>query len=172
MELTMKMIVAMDPTGIIGVNGGMPWHYREDFRRFKKLTMGGTLIMGRKTWDSLPGGLPGRRTIVISRQKLDSDVEIYASVDTALLAAGSDQHGTNGDVWVCGGAEIYRLFLEKACADIAEVDVTIVPAVTEFPEGAVVTRFPVNLLEERYTVKSERQNAEDPRLIHRQYVRK
>jgi len=168
----MKMIVAMDPTGIIGVNGAMPWHYKADFKRFKKVTMGGTLVMGRKTWESLPGPLPGRRTIVLTRDtSYHGAPEVYTGLDAAILAAGSDQHGFFGDVWVCGGEEIYKLFLEQSCTDIDVVDVTFVPAVTPH-QGAAVARFPVNLLEERFTVSKEWRNEDDPRLTHRLYVRK
>jgi len=167
----MKIIVAMTPSGVIGVDGGMPWHYPSDLRRFKRLTMGGTLIMGRRTWDSLPGVLPGRRVLVLSRQRLDSDVEVYGSVDTALLAAGSDQHGGNGEVWVCGGGEIYTAVLTQACADVEAVDVTIVPEV--FPHrDSHITRFPTNLLEERFQLECEERDKDDPCLLHRTYLPK
>jgi len=168
------MIVAMDPTGIIGVNGGMPWHYKADFKRFKEMTMGGTLIMGRKTWESLPGPLPGRRSIVLTRASNYTAVgaEVYAGIDAAILAAGSDQHGPSNGVWICGGAEIYRLFLEQACADIEMVDVTIVPSVEITTDEQDVTRFPINLLEERFIGVGGYVNSADLRLTHKQYMRR
>jgi dihydrofolate reductase len=167
----MKIIVAMTPNGIIGVDGGMPWHYPADLKRFKRLTMGGTLIMGHLTWRSIGKHLAGRRIIVLSRSQPDADVEIYASLGTALLAAGSDQHGLSTGTWVCGGGEVYKAVLTQACGDVEAVDVTIVPEVFPHMDSHVV-HFPTNLLEERFQLECEERDKDDPCLLHRTYLPK
>jgi dihydrofolate reductase len=104
------LIYARASNGVIGNEGAIPWHIPADLKRFKALTMGKPMIMGRKTFDSLPGLLPGRRHIVLTR---DSDwqaegAETAYSVGEALELAGQ------GEVAVIGGAEIYDLFLPLA----------------------------------------------------------
>jgi dihydrofolate reductase len=103
------LIVARADNNVIGLDGSMPWHLPADLKRFKALTMGKPMIMGRKTFDSLPGLLPGRRHIVLTRD-LDwsaPGAEVTHDVDQALSLAGNDAS-------VIGGAEIYRLFLPRA----------------------------------------------------------
>lgn len=105
----MTLIVARADNNVIGLDGKMPWHIPADLKRFKVLTMGKPMIMGRKTFDSLPGLLPGRRHIVLTRDRhwSASGAEIAHDVDQALALAGNDAS-------VIGGAEIYRLFLPRA----------------------------------------------------------
>ena len=105
-----SLIVARADNGVIGVDGGLPWRVSADLRRFKQITMGAPMIMGRKTFDSLPGLLPGRRHIVITRDEAWSDdgAEAVHSRDEALRTANAPH------VWVIGGAEIYALFLPVA----------------------------------------------------------
>ena len=100
-------VVAMTPSGVIGLDGDMPWRLSSDLRRFKRLTMGGALIMGRRTYDSIGRPLPGRRTIVLTRNRDWSmpGVERAASPEEALALAGNDP------VFVVGGAEIYQILL-------------------------------------------------------------
>jgi dihydrofolate reductase len=104
------LILARADNGVIGKDGDIPWHIPADLRRFKQLTLGSPMIMGRKTFDSLPGLLPGRRHIVLTRDEAwDEDgAEVVHSVEAALKAANAPH------VWVIGGAEIYRLFLPLA----------------------------------------------------------
>lgn len=109
------LIYARARNGVIGNEGAIPWHIPEDLKRFKALTMGQDnqglpMVMGRKTFDSLPGILPGRRHIVLTR---DADwqaegAEIARSVGEALELSGT------GEVAVIGGAEIYSLFMPLA----------------------------------------------------------
>ncbi|KAA9006530.1 dihydrofolate reductase [Paenibacillus spiritus] len=110
METT--LIWAMDRNGLIGRENGMPWSIPRDFAFFKERTMGKTMLMGRKTWESLGSRpLPGRRSIILTR---DPDyraegAQVAASTEEALkLAKGSDE------LMVIGGAEIYRLTLPYA----------------------------------------------------------
>ena len=97
----------MTPTGVIGLNGDMPWRLSSDLRRFKQLTMGGVLIMGRRTYDSIGRPLPGRRTIVVTRNPEWSSEGVYSAPnpEKALKMAGQDR------CFVVGGAEIYRQML-------------------------------------------------------------
>jgi dihydrofolate reductase len=105
-----SLVVASSRNGVIGKDGGLPWHISSDLKLFKQITMGKPVIMGRKTWDSLPRKpLPGRRNIVISR-KADLTVdgaEFVSGVDKALASACVDHPP---EVAVIGGGEIYRLF--------------------------------------------------------------
>jgi len=106
-EKTVSMIVAAAENGVIGKDGDMPWRLSADLKNFKQITMGSTIIMGRKTWDSIQRLLPGRTTVIITR-KTDFKVEgaiVVGSFESALSAT-EDQ-----TPFVVGGAEIYRLAL-------------------------------------------------------------
>lgn len=128
------LILARAANGVIGADGKMPWHLPADLRRFKQLTMGRPMIMGRKTFDSLPAVLEGRRHIVLTRDPdwQDEGAEPVASVEEALKRANAPQ------AMVIGGAEIYRLFL--ALADRIELtEVGLEPkgdAVIDYPDPA------------------------------------
>jgi dihydrofolate reductase len=100
-------VVAATPSGVIGLNGDMPWRLRSDLQRFKKLTMGGVLIMGRRTYDSIGRPLPGRRTIVVTRNRQWSAEGVESAPDPA--AALALVGGCRG--FVVGGAQIYRALL-------------------------------------------------------------
>jgi dihydrofolate reductase len=102
-------LIAITPSGVIGRDGDMPWKLSSDLRRFKRLTMGGVLIMGRKTYDSIGRPLPGRETIVITRDPTWSaeGVSTAGSPDQALTLAGGRP------TYVVGGAEIYRQLLPQ-----------------------------------------------------------
>jgi dihydrofolate reductase len=120
-EITIVLARAIN--GVIGKNGTLPWHIPGDLRRFKALTMGSAMIMGRKTFDSLPGVLPGRRHIVMTHDpdwKVEG-TEVAHDVDSAIKLAGATP------ISVIGGAAIFELF--EPIADkieltevIAEVD--------------------------------------------------
>jgi dihydrofolate reductase len=103
-----SFVVAVARNGVIGREGGLPWHISSDLKRFKEITMGKPVVMGRKTWDSLPRRpLPGRRNIVITRQPdfRAEGADVVATPEAALsLCAGAPE------VAVIGGGEIYRLF--------------------------------------------------------------
>lgn len=104
------LILARAANGVIGAGGKMPWHLPADLRRFKQLTMDRPMIMGRKTFDSLPAILEGRRHIVLTRDPewQDEGAEPVATIEEALKLANAPH------VMVIGGAEIYRLFLPLA----------------------------------------------------------
>jgi dihydrofolate reductase len=104
------LVVARATNGAIGLNGDLPWRISADLRRFKALTMGSAMIMGRRTFDSLPRVLPGRRHIVLTRDRNWSapGAEVAHSVEEALSMAGDEP------VSIIGGAEIFDLFLPHA----------------------------------------------------------
>ena len=104
------LVAAIAANGVIGADGGMPWHIPEDFRRVKRLTMGKPLVMGRKTFESLPGVLPGRRHIVITRDIAwhAEAAEVAYSLEAALALAAAPQ------IVIFGGAAIYALALPRA----------------------------------------------------------
>jgi dihydrofolate reductase len=104
------LVVAIADNGVIGKDGGIPWHISEDMKRFKAMTMGHTLVMGRKTWDSLPKKpLPGRVNVVVTRQ---ADWRPEGALTAASL--GQATAGTSGTVMVIGGEEIYQRALPMA----------------------------------------------------------
>ncbi|MEK6248518.1 MAG: dihydrofolate reductase [Planctomycetales bacterium] len=120
----LSIIVAMDRNRVIGRDGGLPWHISADLKRFKQLTMGQPIIMGRKTYDSIGRPLPGRRSIVISRNRgyAAEGVEVVRNLDEALRLAESAE-----EVFVIGGSSIYELALsltDRLCITqvAAEVD--------------------------------------------------
>jgi dihydrofolate reductase len=104
------LVVARAQNGVIGRDGQLPWHIPADLKRFKTLTMGSVMVMGRKTFESLPGLLPGRRHIVLTRDPGWSapGVEVAHGVDQALELAGSEP------VTVIGGAHVFASFLPLA----------------------------------------------------------
>ena len=98
------LVVAIADNGVIGKDGAIPWHISEDMKRFKALTLGHTIVMGRKTWDSLPKKpLPGRVNVVVTRQ---TDWQAEGAITASSL--GQATAGTSGTVMVIGGAEIYE----------------------------------------------------------------
>lgn len=110
-------IVAMDEGRLIGKNDGLPWHLPEDLKHFKQLTTGHVVVMGRKTWESLPAKfrpLPGRLNVVVSRTpaSIDAPPEVLraASPEEALRLACEAASGEQ-KVWVIGGAELYAATL-------------------------------------------------------------
>ncbi|WP_121116091.1 dihydrofolate reductase [Croceibacterium ferulae] len=112
-------VVARAADGTIALGGDVPWKIRADLQRFRRLTTGLPMVMGRKTFDSLPGLLPGRRHIVLTRQRdwQAEGAEVAHDVDAALALSGV------GDVAVIGGAEIFALFEPHATRqEITEVD--------------------------------------------------
>ncbi|MFL2848060.1 MAG: dihydrofolate reductase [Coraliomargaritaceae bacterium] len=97
---------------VIGNQNTIPWHLPEDFKWFKNTTMGATLLMGRKTFESIGRPLPGRQTIILSRSQFSiPNTVTVQTIDSIETVATSDT------IWVAGGAEIYQLMLPK-CSDL------------------------------------------------------
>jgi dihydrofolate reductase len=136
---SITLIAAVARNGTIGADGGLPWHLPADLKRFKALTMGHPMIMGRRTYDSIGRALPGRRTIVVTR---DADwsapgVTVAHSVDEAVDLAldGSDGRAADvGPVLVVGGGDIYRQTIGRANRlELTHVDAEVVGD-TRFPD--------------------------------------
>ena len=109
--MRISIVVAHSTNNVIGKDGGLPWHLSEDLKRFKAITLGKPIIMGRLTYDSIGRALPGRQNIVITRQAEFSaeGCDVVSSPDDALQIAGDAR-----EVMVIGGGEIYRHFLPLA----------------------------------------------------------
>ncbi len=131
--MMVSCIVAMSENQVIGRSGDLPWHLPADLKRFKRLTMGHHIIMGRKTWDSIGRPLPGRTSVVVSRDGAFAapGASVVTSIDGAIefaAAAGDDEP------FVIGGAAIYDLALPR----IGRLHLTWVHAIVEgdvfFPE--------------------------------------
>ena len=145
---------------VIGVENTIPWHYSEDFKRFKRVTLGAILIMGRKTWESLGcKALPGRRNIVISRKPV-AGIEHYTTIEQALEACRESEQ----DIWFIGGGEIYGAALQYCTL----LDITTVPDRIKI-QGAV--RFP-KIDPETWTAGDPVPLEADPRLSVQRYTRK
>lgn len=114
-EPRIALVAARAENGVIGREGDLPWRIASDLKRFKALTMGKPVVMGRKTWDSLPRRpLPGRANLVVSRTLHSVDgADLFRDVETALKAAAA-LAGARGEVCVIGGAQIYAEALPQA----------------------------------------------------------
>lgn len=123
MKPRLHMIVAVDRCGAIGKGGDLVFRIKQDLRNFRALTMGNTVVMGRRTWESLPAALPGRRNIVISRNPdyKPQGAELASSLQQALTMAAQGP----GEIFIIGGATIY-----KDAARMADVlHITVVNAI-------------------------------------------
>ncbi|TAM63725.1 MAG: dihydrofolate reductase [Mycobacterium sp.] len=122
----MGLVWAQSTSGVIGRAGGIPWNVPEDLARFKEVTMGHTVVMGRRTWDSLPAKvrpLPGRRNLVLSRQTdfAADGAQVVATLDAALSHAGGEPA-----IWVIGGEQVYLLALRYATrCEVTEIEVDL-----------------------------------------------
>jgi dihydrofolate reductase len=120
--MSLGLIWAQSTSGVIGRDNAIPWRLPEDLGRFKELTMGHTVIMGRLTWESLPAKvrpLPGRRNVVVTRQAG------YVA-DGATVVGGLDEALTDDQAWVIGGAQIYALALPMSTrCEVTEVEIEL-----------------------------------------------
>jgi dihydrofolate reductase len=153
------MIYAVSPEGIIGVGLRIPWHYPGDLRRFKRVTLGSTIVMGRRTFESTGKPLPGRRNIVVTRSPIDvPGVEWVPTVDEALARAG------DADVWFIGGAKIY----EEAMRHVDIIDVTYVPDRVDAPDAVRVPSVDESVFAPGPLVPHE----DEPQLTRRVFTRR
>ena len=121
--MELSLVCALAENGVIGRGGDLPWHLPKDLRRFKRLTTGGVLLMGRRTWESIGRPLPKRRSLVLSRDPRfqPPGAEVFANLDEAL-----EQVAPAKQVFVIGGAAVYaetlpraqRLYLTRVHADV------------------------------------------------------
>ena len=133
--MKIHLIWAQDQNGGIGKGGKLPWYIPEDLKNFKKLTHDATIVMGRKTWESLPvKPLPDRRNIVLSSGPIE-DVESYNSIEQCIRTLYED---AVKKIFVIGGAQIYRHFIHQS----DELHITLINADT----NGIDTYFPVSIL--------------------------
>ncbi len=132
--MKIHLIWAQDKNGGIGYKGQLPWHIPEDLQNFKKLTLNSTILMGRKTWESLPiKPLPKRRNIVLTRKK-NLEVESYQSIDECLTKLTNDN---TDELFIIGGSTIYNSFIDKA----EQLHMTLIDEKTKH----IDTIFPLNI---------------------------
>jgi dihydrofolate reductase len=150
--VTVSLIAAVADNGVIGRDGGLPWHLPDDLRWFKRVTAGHAVIVGRRTWESLGRALPDRRWIVLSRDPgfRPAGAETAPDLAAALSAAGA------GEVFIAGGSAVYRAALPLA-------DRMYLTAVHADVSGD--TRFPP-LDFSRWTLMDERHHPADERHAH------
>jgi len=112
--MTLALVVAVSENGVIGRDGGLPWHLPRDLRHFKRTTMGHHLIIGRRTWDEVGKPLPGRTMVVVTRsRKFEAEGAAVAhSLEEALEIARGDE-----EPFIGGGAHIYRMALVRDLVD-------------------------------------------------------
>ncbi len=126
LPVVFKAIVAMGQNRVIGKDNKIPWHLPEDFKWFKSKTLGHVVVMGRKTFDSLPKPLPGRDNVVLSRTAR----EISGATVITQLSELKPFLDAGKEIWVIGGCEVYRLMLPY-CSDL------YLTLVKQSPEGDV-----------------------------------
>ena len=127
---TLKAIAAVSRNGVIGRQGDLPWRLSGDLKWFKKITMGHVILMGRKTWESLPGPLPGRENWVLSRSlEPIKGIQVFRSLDEVLVKIGG------GVLFIIGGSELYSLTL-KDCTELylTEVNQVVEDGDAFFPD--------------------------------------
>lgn len=162
----MSVICAMAAGRVIGFNGDMPWRCPEDLQYFKKVTLGKPMIMGRKTFASLPGILPGRVHIVLTRDKdfnpNDERVKVVHSHAEAITHAQMLCHQTNQDeFFVIGGGNIYKHLVPIANRMYITTIAGTYPGDTFFPNPRM----------DEWVMKSENSGITDPENVYRIYVR-
>ena len=159
--MKIHLIWAQEMNGGIGKDGMLPWHISEDLQNFKKLTLDSTILMGRKTWESLPiRPLPKRRNIVLSSKKV-SDIECYTSTEECIEKLVDD--GTE-KLFVIGGSTVYRNFIHRA----DELHITYMDEITE----GIDTYFPVTMLKIKKEFKKINEIELSKKVIYTQWVRK
>lgn len=109
--MRLSLVAAVAENGVIGREGDLPWHLPEDLKAFKRRTVGHTLVMGRKTFDSIGRPLPRRRSVVLSR---NPELEIPGAETAGSLEEALERLAGEEEVFVVGGAEVYRRALPKA----------------------------------------------------------
>jgi dihydrofolate reductase len=153
------MIYAVSPEGVIGLDNRIPWRHPGDARRFKRVTLGTTVVMGKKTLESMGRALPGRRNIVVSSGPVDvPGVEHASSLDEAFERAG------HSDVWLIGGARIY----EQGMTYVDVIDVTYVPDRIDAPAAVRAPAIDERAFEPGPLVPHE----DEPGLTRRVYTRR
>lgn len=126
-----SMIAAIGKNNELGKNNNLIWHIPNDMKFFKKTTMGHVVVMGRKTYESIPGGLPGREIIVISTRPVDNNITVFDNINIVV----DKYKDSKLEIFICGGASIYKQFLPYADKlYLTEIDAEDKAADTFFPD--------------------------------------
>lgn len=149
MASRLSLIVAMGKNRVIGANGAIPWRLPNELQLFKRITMGHHIIMGRKTWESIKRLLPGRTTVIVTRQK---DYAVAGAVMAESLQAAITACGDDPEIFMIGGGELYRESLPLA-------DRIYLTTVDATPDGD--TRMPEFDLSDWHEVSTEAFPADD-----------
>ena len=159
--MEIHLIWAQERNGGIGKEGKLPWYISEDLQNFKKLTFNSTILMGRKTWESLPvKPLSKRRNIVLSSKEV-ADIECYTSIEECIEKLYND--GTDR-LFVIGGSTIFHNFIHRA----NELHITHVDGMTE----GIDTYFPVTMLKIKNEFKKINEIELSKKAIYTQWIRK
>ena len=150
------MIAAVSPEGVIGLHGQIPWRRPADLHRFKRITVGKTVIMGKNTWNERKRPLPGRRNVVVTKTPIEG-VECFATLREAVASC-------TGEIWLIGGAGIYREGMELA--DV--IDLTYVPDHIGHPDAV---RFPP-IDAARFEAGPRERHPDDPELELQRFHRR
>ena len=145
--MEVHLIWAQDLKGGIGTNGQLPWHISEDLKNFKRITLNSTIVMGRKTWESLPfKPLPNRRNIVLSSSKI-SNIEVYHNIEDCIKILKQE---STSKIFIIGGSSIYKAFFIHA----THLHITFV----NISSKNLDTFFPINLNTIKHSFKKESEN--------------
>lgn len=126
-----SMIAAIGKNNELGKNNSLIWHLPSDMKFFKETTMNHKVVMGRKTYESIPGGLPGREIIVISTRTVDGDIKTFDNINSIV----DKYKNSEEEIFICGGASIYKQFLPYADKlYLTEISRSDQEADTFFPE--------------------------------------
>ena len=159
--MKIHLIWAQEINGGIGKDGKLPWHISEDLQNFKKLTLDSTIIMGRKTWESLSiRPLPKRRNIVLSRKEVP-DAEYYTSIKKCIEKLNDD---ATENLFVIGGSTVYRNFIYRA----DELHITEVDEITE----GIDTYFPVTMLKIKNEFEKINETKLNNKTTYTQWIKK
>ena len=159
--MKIHLIWSQEKNGGIGRDGKLPWHILEDLQNFKKLTLESTILMGRKTWESLPiKPLPKRRNIVLSSKKV-ADIECYTSIEECIEKL--DNNGTE-KLFVIGGSTVYHNFIHRA----DKLHITLVDEITE----GIDTYFPVKMSQIKNEFEKINETELSNKAIYTKWLRK
>lgn len=137
--MIVNAIVACTPNGIIGVNGKMPWHCSEDLKRFKRITTGHPVIMGRKTWQSIGAVLPGRLNVVITREYTTLIPPRYVAFESIEAALDALRDSGYPEVFIIGGQQLY----EAAEPYLCRIYKTVIDTTPKIWVGDEVTKWTI-----------------------------
>lgn len=160
------LIVARSRNGVIGVNGGIPWYIPDDLRRFKRLTTGHTVIMGRKTYESIGHVLPNRQNIVLSRDEefWPGDAEVFTTLEAAI------DHASSGEIFIIGGEQVYAEAINQNLVN--RIEATLVNTFVDVKQASQIAYFPTVPFGEWEVVSEQRNHADGFDFAYITYVKR